>query len=168
MFGSNIPTASPNGMAVYINDIPAGILSAEQWNQLATRVRTDKWLWLRQIRSILTATLGMAMEAIFAGLGMFGALLVLAIFVEPEAINTAIAGGFATKMQFVLNIIAAATVLTFIGALLISPQMRLDPVEDEMWRLVRIELGVHATGSYCVRPASDEMDVPTGTALGAH
>ncbi|HBO5516273.1 TPA: hypothetical protein L4559_005203 [Pseudomonas aeruginosa] len=159
MFGSNIPSASPNGMAVFINDIPAGTLSADQWNQLATKVRSDKWLVLRQIWSILTATLNMAMDAIGAGLGVFGAFLVFAIFVEPEAINTAIAGGFATKVQFVLSLIAAAVVLTFIGALLISPKMRRDPVEDEMWRLVRVALGVHAIGIYSVRPATVESEV---------
>ncbi|HHQ2714202.1 TPA: hypothetical protein ACSPMB_000030 [Pseudomonas aeruginosa] len=170
MFGSNIPSANPNGMAVSINDIPAGTLSAEQWNQLASKVRGDKWLMLRQVWSILMATLNMAMEVIGAGLGVFGAFLVFTIFVEPEAINTAIAAGFATKAQFILTIIAAATVLTFIVALFTSPKMRRDPVEDEMWRLVRVVLGVHATGSYSVRPATveAEVDVPAGAALGAH
>ncbi|MBW6122608.1 hypothetical protein KZ843_06835 [Pseudomonas aeruginosa] len=87
MFGSNIPSANPNGMAVSINDIPAGSLSAEQWNQLASKVRGDKWLMmLRQVWSILMATLNMAMEAIGAGLGVYGAFLVITIFVEPEAI----------------------------------------------------------------------------------
>ncbi|MEA8592263.1 hypothetical protein PZT57_26815 [Pseudomonas aeruginosa] len=168
MFGSNIPSANPNGMAVSINDIPAGTLSAEQWNQLASKVRGDKWLMLRQVWSILMATLNMAMEAIGAGLGVFGAFLVFAIFVEPEAINTAITGGFATKVQFVLSLIAAATVLTFFVALCTSPKMRRDPVEDEMWRLVRVALGVHATGNYSVRPAIVEVDAPAGAALGAH
>jgi hypothetical protein len=167
MFGSEIPQSHPSGMKVFINSIPAGTLSAETWDRLRTKARRNKFLMLKQVGVYLNGVLDIAFSCIGTGLKLLGALFVYMLMTAPELINTLIAEGFATKVQFILSIFVLSTIFVFICTVIFSKRLHRDPVEEEMWRLVRVILGVPATGTYFVMPAVVEIDAPNGEAAAA-
>ncbi|KSQ21640.1 hypothetical protein APB26_32160 [Pseudomonas aeruginosa] len=156
MFGRGIQESGPQGMTFFINDVPVATVPGTVWNKLRSEVRSSNRLKVRQVRTFIDGIFETLYTAAGFGLKALAFFLIVAILQSPAEMNAVIASGFATNIQTMLyTIIKSTVVVTILFAIYERDQsLWQDPVQEEMWRLVRVSLGIPVEGTYRAEPVT--------------